>query len=166
MLQIKRIAFFHTSIAYAVHTSNCWGKIQGKSDQLCLLKDVICNTLAAFLPRYGIIKGEQSFLVWSCCLQICVSEFLLKRVFIVWHSSLTGPSMAMAAPQTNQNHYSCVLEWTCQWKKLVASEVSQSKDDTVVEQPILTISSSFTRDGIRYVKGRVFVIGNDDGSFH
>lgn len=47
--------FFHTSIAYAVHAYNYWGKMQGKPDQLCLLKDVICSTLTTFLPKYGII---------------------------------------------------------------------------------------------------------------
>lgn len=48
-------SFFHASIAYAVHTYNYWGKIQGKSNQPCLLKDVICNTLTTFLLKFSVI---------------------------------------------------------------------------------------------------------------
>lgn len=48
-------SLFHTSIAYTAHTYNYWGKRQGKSNQPCLLKDVICNTVTTFLPKFGVI---------------------------------------------------------------------------------------------------------------
>lgn len=83
-----------------------------------------------------------------------MSEYLLKTMFVAWHSSLTALAWQWLP------HRLELLQWcpigTCQWKKLVAPEVSQSKDDTVVDQFILAISSSFTRDGIKYVKRESF----------
>lgn len=58
--------------------------------------------------------------------------------------------MAMVVSQTNWSHYSCFLQWTSQWKKVEATEMAHSKDETIVDQLTLTISPSCTRVGIKY----------------
>lgn len=79
-----------------------------------------------------------------------MSGYIFERMFVVWRSLLTGHSVTMVVSQKNWSHYSCSLQWTSQWTKLVASEMAQSKDDTIVDQLTLTISPSCTRVGIKY----------------